>query len=65
MTCQAPGYETAKQALIAGKNPKTVVLNAPAILGGAALDAAFGGSAEYQDRAYIYLRRSSTAPTDS
>ena len=64
VTCQAPGYETAKQALIAGKNPKTVVLNAPVILSGAALDAAFGGSAEYQDRAYIYLRRRNAAPTD-
>ncbi len=61
VTCEAPGYETAVVALMAGKNAKTVVLNAPAILTGALFDTALGGIDEYQDRAYIHLNRQKIA----
>ena len=61
VTCEAEGYETAVVALMAGKNAKTVVLNAPAIMFGALADTALGGIDEYQDRAYIHLTRKKLA----
>lgn len=64
VTCEAEGYETAKVALIAGKSPKSVVLNAPAIVTGALADTALGGIDWYQDRAYVYLKRKRLAAAD-
>ena len=57
VTCEAPGYETGKLALIAGKNPKTVVLGLPLLLLNATADSALGGIDWYQDRAYVYLKQ--------
>lgn len=57
VTCEAPGYETGRVALITGKNPKTVALALPAILLNAGADSALGGIDWYQERAYVYLKR--------
>ncbi len=57
VTCEAPGYETGKLALIAGKNPKTVALGMPVLLLNGLADSALGGVDWYQDRAYVYLTR--------
>ncbi|MEM8616954.1 MAG: hypothetical protein AAGF20_08475 [Pseudomonadota bacterium] len=58
VTCQAPGFQPNTQALVTGRNPKTVALMMPAILLDAGADAALGGLAEYQNEAYIHLVRS-------
>lgn len=55
VTCEAPGYQPTTKALMAGRNPKTVVGHLPGILLGVGADAALGGLADYQDSAYIYL----------
>ena len=58
VTCEAPGFETGKVALVAGKNPKTVALALPVVLANAGADSALGGIDWYQDRAHVYLKRS-------
>lgn len=55
VACEAPGFQPSTKALMAGRNPKTVVGHLPGILLGTGADAAFGGLADYQDRAYIHL----------
>lgn len=55
VTCDAPGYQSKTQALMQGANPLSVTGHLPGILLGAGADAAFGGLADYQDSAYIYL----------
>ncbi len=61
VTCTADGYETSTVALMSGKNPKTVVLAMPVMLFNAGADRALGGIDEYQDRAYIHLKRARVA----
>lgn len=57
VTCEAPGYETGRIALVAGKNPKTVALALPIALANAGADTALGGIDWYQDRAFVYLKK--------
>ncbi len=61
VTCEAAGYETAQLALVAGKNPKTVALALPLALVNAGADTALGGIDWYQDRAYVYLKKTRMA----
>lgn len=58
VTCEAPGYQPSTQALMAGKNPLSVVGNMPAMVSGAGFDSLFGGLSEYQDSAYVHLTKS-------
>ena len=58
VTCEAPGYQSNTQALMAGKNPLSVVGNMPAMVSGAGMDSLFGGISDYQDSAYVYLKKS-------
>jgi len=57
VTCQAPGYQPATQALVAGRNPLSVVGQMPVMVFGAAADGALGGLPEYQNQAYVHLVR--------
>jgi hypothetical protein len=58
VTCSAPGYTTDTVALVAGKHPRSVV---GVMLTGALInvgtDAVSGGIHEYQNEAYIHLRK--------
>ena len=58
VTCEAPGFQSNTQALMAGRNPKTVVGHLPGVLLGTGADAVLGGLADYQDQAYINLVKS-------
>ncbi|MEM9140361.1 MAG: hypothetical protein AAGB15_11090 [Pseudomonadota bacterium] len=57
VTCSAPGYKSGTVALMAGRNPLSVVGHLPAIVLGAGADSAFGGLPEYQNEAYVHLTR--------
>lgn len=60
VTCDAPGYESRTVALVAGRNPLAVAPVLPVFPQNSGYDAAFGGLAEYQDSAYIHLKRASS-----
>lgn len=57
VTCEAPGYQPSTQALMAGKNPLSVVGNMPGMVSGAGMDSLLGGIADYQDSAYVHLKK--------
>lgn len=61
VTCAAPGYETQTVALVAGKHARTVtgVLLTGALIN-VGTDAFSGGIHEYQNAAYVHLKKTGT-----